>query len=302
MPEKQKNIFIEVERTFPMYALTGANGQLGRLVIKNLLTLVPANQIIATTRDPQKLADIEALGIVVRRADFSDPATLSEAFAGATRLLIISTDTIGQRVEQHKAAIEGAVAAGVNHIVYTSAVHADPNAAHPIPAEHGLTEAALAASGVQWTALRNSFYAEVLKDLVGLLLVNDQLLIPEGSAAHTWVTREDCARAAAGALLGKLTATGPVDVTGPEALRFADLTERYSRISGQSVTAQALPDNEIIAQVVAKGVPAEAAGFLIGLASWIAREMVTTPTDIVEQASGVKPSPVDVVLRTLVTA
>jgi NAD(P)H dehydrogenase (quinone) len=168
-------------------------------------------------------------------------------------------------------------------------------------AEHGQTEAAMAASGVQWTALRNSFYAEVLKSLVDLLLVNDQMLIPEGTAKHSWVTREDCARAAAGALLDKLNVSGPVDVTGPEALSFADVVQRFSQISGRPITARMLPDNEIMALVVAKGVPEGVAGFMIPMACWLAREVATTPTDIVEQASGVKPAPIDVALRSLVT-
>jgi NAD(P)H dehydrogenase (quinone) len=285
-----------------MYALTGASGQLGRLVIQQLLTQVPADQIIATTRNPEGLADLAAKGIVVRRADFNDPATLPGAFAGATSLLIISTDVVGQRVAGHKAAIAAAKEAGVQHIVYTSAPNADPNASHPIIAEHGQTEVALANSGVPWTALRNSFYAEALKDFISLLLVNEQLLIPEGSAKHSWVTREDCARAAAGALLGKLTVSGPVDVTGPEALSFTDIAQRFSQVSSHPVAAHVLPDNEIIAQVLAKGVPEEAAGFVVGFASWVAREVATTPTDIVEQASGVKPAPVDIILRSLVTA
>ncbi len=285
-----------------MYALTGASGQLGRLVLKHLLTQVPANQIIATTRDPEKLADIAAQGVIVRRADFADPATLPAAFEGATRLLIISTDIVGQRVEGHKAAIAGAVAAGVRHIVYTSAPGADANSSFPLTAEHGQTELALAASGVSWTALRNSFYAEVLKGLTDLLLVNGQLLIPEGEGKHCWVTREDCARAAAGALVGRLPDVGPVDVTGPEALSFADLAQRLPHASSHAITAQVLPDNDIISQVVAKGIPADAAGFMVGLASKIAHGGFATPTDTVERASGTKPSPVDVVLNAPVAA
>jgi NAD(P)H dehydrogenase (quinone) len=284
-----------------MYALTGANGHLGRLVLKHLLTQVPADQVIAITRDPQKLADIEALGVVVRRADFSDPTTLPAAFAGVTRLLIISTDVVGQRVEGHKAAIAGAVAAGVGYIAYTSAPDADPNALYPIMAEHGQTEVALAASGVQWTALRNSFYTEVLKDLLGLFQVDEHILIPEGSARHSWITREDCARAAAGALLGKL-ATGPVDVTGPEAFSFTDLVQRLSKLSGRPLVAQVSTDDEITAQIVTRGLPVETASFLAGLASWTAQKLPTSPTDIVEQASGTRPSPVDVILHTLVAA
>jgi NAD(P)H dehydrogenase (quinone) len=284
-----------------MYALTGANGQLGRLVVKQLLTQVSADQIIATTRDPQKLVDIASLGVVVRRADFFDPTTLASAYAGATRLLIISTYVAGKSVELHKAAIAGAVAAGVNHIAYTSTPHADPSSANPLIADHGQTEVALAASGVPWTALRNSFYAEILKDFIDLLLVKRQFLIPEGSAKHSWITREDCARAATGVLIGKLTTTGPVDVTGPEALSFTDLASRLASLSDHQITAHPLPDQEIIAQVTAKGVPADAAISTMRLISWVAHASTENPTDTVERASGTKPTSIDTILRTLVS-
>ncbi len=284
-----------------MYALTGANGQLGRLVLKHLLTQVPANQIIATTRDPQKLADIASLGVVVRSADFSDPSTLATAYTGATRLLIISTYVLGHTVDLHTAAIAGAVEAGVKHIVYTSTPHADPSSANPLIADHGQTEAALAASGVPWTALRNDFYAEALKNFIEFLLVKRQFLIPEGSAKHCWVSREDCARAATGTLLGKLTTTGPIDVTGPEALSFEDLASRLSSFSDHQITAHTLPDQEIIAQITAKGIPAEVASSMVRLISWVAREGSSTPTDIVERTSGTKPTSIDTILRTVVT-
>lgn len=284
-----------------MYALTGANGHLGRLVLKHLLTLVPANQIIATTRDPQKLADIASLGVIVRRADFSDPATLAAAYAGSTRLLIISTYVAGKSVELHKAAIAAAVKAGVEHIVYTSTPHADPDSTNPLLADHGQTEVALAASGISWTALRNSFYSEFLKDFINLLLVKRQFLIPEGSARHCWISREDCARAAVGALTGKLATTGPVDVTGPEALSFADLALRLASFSDHQITAHTLSDQEIIAQIIAKGVPAEAANATMRLISRIAHEASSTPTDIVERASGTRPASIDAILRTLIT-
>ena len=191
---------------------------------------------------------------------------------------------------------------GVGHIIYTSAPKADPNSSNPVLAEHGQTELALANSGAKWTALRNSFYAEVLKGLVELLLVDGQMLIPEAEGKHSWVLREDCARAASGALAGRLPDTGPVDVTGPEALSFAAVARHLSRISGRTITARALPDNEIIARVIAKGVPADAARGRVGMASWLAGNLSTTPTDTVERASGTKPSSVDVVLGTLVFA
>ncbi|HET8843802.1 MAG TPA: hypothetical protein VFN35_20230, partial [Ktedonobacteraceae bacterium] len=127
-----------------------------------------------------------------------------------------------------------------------------------------------------------------------------QLLIPEGTARHSWVTREDCARAAAGALAGRINDSGPLDVTGPEALGFADLAQRLSTLSGKTVTAQVLPEKEILARVLAKGIPETAAGFVVGFAGWTAREVSTSPTDTVERASGSKPASVDAELSTLV--
>jgi NAD(P)H dehydrogenase (quinone) len=292
---------LTTKRIIRMYALTGANGHLGRLVIKHLLTQVPANQIIATTRDPYKLADIACLGVLVRHADFSDPTTLAAAYTGVTRLLIISTYVAGKSVELHTAAIAGAGAAGVQHIIYTSTPHADPGSTNPLIADHGQTEVALAASGVPWTALRNDFYAEALKEFLNLLLVKRQLLIPEGSAKHCWISREDCARAAAGALLGKLTSTGPVDVTGSEALSFADLASRLSSLSDHQITVLALPDQEIIARITAKGIPAEVAVSTVRLISWVAHEASSTPTNSVERAWGTKPTSIDTMLRTLIT-
>jgi NAD(P)H dehydrogenase (quinone) len=285
-----------------MYALTGANGQLGRLVLKHLLTQVPADQIIATTRDPHKLADMASLGVIVRRADFSDPPTLAGAFAGARSLLIISTYVPGKSVELHTAAIAGAVEAGVERLVYTSTPHADPGSAHPLLADHGQTEAALAACGVPWTALRNSFYAEILRDFIAFLLVERRFLVPEGSAKHCWISRDDCARAATGALVGHLPDTGPLDVTGPEALGFADLATRLSGLSNGQITPYPVAEHDIIAQVTAKGVPDAAARATMRLIGWIAQGGTETPTDAVQRASGTKPASIDTILRTLLTA
>ena len=283
-----------------MYAITGANGHLGRLVLKHLLSQVPANQIIATSRDPGKLEDIASLGVIVRRADFAEPSTLMAAYAGATSLLIISTFVAGKTFELHKAAISAAGSAGVSHLVYTSTPNAEPKSGNPLLADHGKTEVALAESGIRWTALRNGYYSEFLKNFLDFLLVKNRFLLPEGLSRHPWISREDCARAAAGALLGKLKTAGTIDVTGPEALSFADLASRMVSLSEHQIAAQTLTDSEIIAEVVKKGVTAEVAASTMRLISWISRESAVSPTDAVELASGIKPEPVDVVLGELV--
>lgn len=127
-----------------MFAVTGAAGHLGRLTIQHLLRHVPASTVLATTCDPARLADLAEAGVTVRRADFADPASLPTAFAGATRLLMISVNGVftGPRVAQHRAVIAAAVATGVGYIAYTSAIGADPAAPSVLARDHGLTEAA----------------------------------------------------------------------------------------------------------------------------------------------------------------
>ncbi|MER6939638.1 NAD(P)H-binding protein, partial [Nocardioides sp. NPDC000441] len=137
-------------------AITGASGQLGRLVADQLLTTVDPAELVLLTRDPAKLADYAERGADVRAADFSKPDELVEAFAGVERVLLISTDAVGARVEGHLAAIDAAVKAGVRHMAYTSV--SGPTADNPagVVADHAATEEALRESGLAWTMLRNN--------------------------------------------------------------------------------------------------------------------------------------------------
>lgn len=280
-----------------MYALTGANGHLGRLVVQNLLEHVPANQILATTRDPEKLADFAGQGVVVRHADLNDPATLAAAFEGATRLLIISTDTLdNHRADQHRAAINAAVQAGVQHLVYTSAPNPDPNAPSPILSTHAETEADLRASGLSYTALRNNIYNNELASTVGLLVGDGKLHTLSGDGKPVWVSREDCARTAAAALYNENTPTGPVNVTGPEALGMPELADRLSKLQGQEIVPQVLTEDEMVAYLGTKGFAPEAAGRFLGILQWLTKGDFGPVSDSVEKITGQKPAPVDTVL------
>lgn len=274
-----------------MYAVSGASGQLGRLVLKHLLTLVPPHQIIATTRTPHDVADLATSGVDVRRADFTDPTGLPAAFAGVTRLLLISTPM--QRVVEHTAAIDAAVSAGVSHIVYTSGINAAPTSPALVQQVHGLTEVALSASYVPWTALRNSYYAEFLPRLIDLLRDGEYVHLPPGEAKVAWVTREDCARTAAFALAGMADLTGPLDVTGPEAVSLAEAVQRWSRIAGHAVTSDIVPEEQLRAFVLAKGLPASFSTILADIAIWANREGYAV-ADTVERVTGSPPAPIEV--------
>lgn len=142
-----------------MIVVTGASGQLGRLVIDRLLQTIPASEIIAAVRSPEKATDLAAKGVQVRQADYAQPATLEDAFAGAKRILLISSSEVGQRVAQHQAVIDAAKRAGVELLAYTSVLHADTSLLG-LAEEHRQTEVALAASGVPGVVLRNGWYHE----------------------------------------------------------------------------------------------------------------------------------------------
>ena len=194
--------------------VTGAAGQLGRRVIHHLLATegVPAKDIIAVTRKPEALADLAAKGVVVRQGSFDDAAGLKTAFAGAKRVLIISTDRIdapGAREVQHANAVNAAAAAGVKHIVYTSMYGCDPGCpVTTLAPSHYATEQALAKSGLSWTVLRHTWYMDGQPGtLAQSLKFGGQLVTAGNDQPVNYVTREDCARVDAAALASDSTTT-----------------------------------------------------------------------------------------------
>lgn len=267
--------------------VTGASGHLGRSAVEELLAR-GASKVIAGTRDPAKLADLAERGVEIRKVDFNDPAGLPAAFAGVDRLLIVSTDGIGTRIAQQTAAVEAAKTAGVKHIVYTSAPAARPNADAGLNPEHFWTEVAIAASGLDFTILRNHMYAE--NNLMSLpqAVASGQLYGLIGDRGTSYVTRADTARTAAGALLsaqGKAIedVTGPAPVTNIERARIA------SDLTGRPVAVVTLSPADLKAGMIAAGLPE---GFAEALTAF-ERDAVSghhgVVTDVVERYSGRRP-------------
>ncbi len=241
--------------------VTGASGQLGRRVIAHLLQSqkVPPQRIIATTRKPESLADLAAQGIVVRKADFEDPASLATAFAGADRLLLISTDALdrpGRRLEQHRNAIDAAAKAGVKHVVYTSMPR--PEAGSPIPfaPDHLGTEQALAASPMSWTVLRHNWYADNLHLSLPNALATGHWYSAAGDGATAYVTREDCARADAAALASADTSKATFDITGPQALSVEQIARLATEVLGKPIQVVPVSPEQLAQGLAAAGVPA----------------------------------------------
>jgi NAD(P)H dehydrogenase (quinone) len=233
--------------------ITGATGHVGRLVVESLLRRgVPAEQIIATGRRTEALADFAGRGVVVRRADYDDPASLREAFAGADKLLLISGSEAGRRVPQHRNAIEAAKAAGVRFIAYTSIAHADTSTLL-LAAEHRATEELLAAAGVPHALLRNAWYYENYTARLPVYLAHG-IVGAAGTGRLSAATRADYAEAAAAVMTGD-GHQGAVYELGGESFTMAELAEVVSAATGQTVTYTDLPVDQYTQVLVGAGLP-----------------------------------------------
>jgi NAD(P)H dehydrogenase (quinone) len=233
--------------------ITGASGQLARLVADYVLTSVAPQDLILTTRTPAVLAAFAARGVAVRHADFAAPHTLREAFAGGERLLLVSATDLAQRTTQHRTAIDAAKAAGVRHVVYTSGLKPEPPNPAVVAPSHYATEQALAQSGLGWTILRNSLYADYQAPEAAQAIASGALVHNRGSGKVAYVAREDCAAVAAAALAASGHAGACYDVTGPEAYSAAGLAALYGELGGRPVVERRVSDAELIGAMVGTG-------------------------------------------------
>ncbi|MDQ0808879.1 NAD(P)H dehydrogenase (quinone) [Streptomyces sp. B3I7] len=238
-----------------MIGITGASGALGRATAEAVLRTVDPRRVVLTTRRPEALADLADLGARVRPADFDDVRGLTAAFEGVDRLLLVSTDNVGARLDQHRAAIAGAAAAGVAHVVYTSVPEPVPGNPAAVVLDHAGTERALRESGLRWTMLRNHLYAHLQVSAVAHAAASGRLVTNHGTGAAAYVTREDCAAAAAAALTQDGHEDRVFEVSGPEAVTAGDLVALAREIGGREVELVAVDDETFAEGLRAAGVP-----------------------------------------------
>jgi NAD(P)H dehydrogenase (quinone) len=246
--------------------VTGASGQLGRLVAGQLLDRLTPGEIVLVTRRPQALADFVERGVEVRRGDFDEPDSLPDAFAGGDRMLMISTLAIGRRAEQHRAAIDAAAAAGVGRIVYTSLTN--PVEGHPSGAvvdDHRETEELLRASDLAWTVLRNAAYSELQVPLGAIAVAYGKLVTNAGDGRVAPISRSDCAAAAVATLTSDGHEGQTYEITGPEALAQADIAELLSEISGRPVQVIHTGDRRLLWGLSRLGTPKPVARAIVDL-------------------------------------
>lgn len=237
-----------------MIAITGATGQLGRLVINALLKKVPASEVIAAVRSPEKAADLAALGVTLRTADYSQPETLKTAFAGVDKLLLISSSEVGQREAQHKAVIDAAKAAGVGFIAYTSLLHADTTPLG-LGVEHRATEAQLKASGIPFALLRNGWYTENYAASIPPALAHHAFIGSVGEGRIASAARADYAAAAAEVISRDDQAGKIYELAGDDSYSLAEFAAEIAKQSGEKVDYVNLPQADFAAALKGAGLP-----------------------------------------------
>lgn len=233
------------------YALTGATGQLGRLVVAELKQRVPTASVTALVRSPDRARD---LGVPVRAFDYNTPEGHVQALIGIDALLLISSNEIGQRAAQHRRVIAAAQAAGVGRVVYTSLLRADTSPLN-LAQEHRDTEQSLIASGLSYTILRNGWYIENYTGNLGPTLAHHALLGSAGEGLISGAARQDYALAAAVALTGDGHANKVYELAGDVPFTLAQLAQELSHQTGQAVYYRDLPEQDYAASLRAMGVP-----------------------------------------------
>jgi NAD(P)H dehydrogenase (quinone) len=279
------------------YVITGATGHLGRLVVEDLLESgVPAQDIVATGRNVDSIADLAARGVQVRHVDFGDASTLDGLFAAGDRVLLVSGTDFGQRVEQHRAVAEAAAAAGVAELLYTSAPRADTTPMR-LATDHRLTEEAIAEIGLPAVILRNGWYFENYLGQLDTYLGLGTILGSSGDGRVSGAARADYAAAASAVL------SAPVDefvgqvleLGGDDSFSRAELAAAISQATGREITFTDVPAAEHVAVLVGAGVPEPVAEVLVDVDASVAqgalvvdsgdlRRVIGRPTTTLDEA------------------
>jgi NAD(P)H dehydrogenase (quinone) len=285
-----------MESVMTVYAVTGATGRLGRLVVEELLSRgVPAADLVAVVRTPSKAADLAERGVQVREGDYSRPETLPAALTGVQRLLLISGSEPGGRVAQHTAVVDAAKAAGVERITYTSILKAD-DTTNPLAGEHLATEQVLRASGIPVTLLRNGWYTENYTEQLEQYRQRGEIVGAAADGKVSAAPRADFAAAAAAALLADGEGVVVHELGGP-AFDFTELAARISDATGTEVAYRDLSVEQHEAELRQAGLDAGTAGFVAGIDASIAAGDLETDSDDLDRLLGRPATPLPDVIR-----
>lgn len=266
-------------------AVTGATGNLGRLVIRGLLQARNAQDIVAIARDKGKAGDLIKLGVQLRVAAYEDPAALEKALEGVDRLLLISSSEVGKRVAQHKNVIDAAKSAGVKYIVYTSAPKASTSDLILAP-EHKATEEYLAACGLPYSIARHNWYTENYAQLVETSKRTGTIVAAAGKGRVASATRADYAAGDIALLLGEGHEGKVYEFSGDYAWDYDELASAIASIIGKPVRYQSVDADTLVGMLKAAGLDQGSAGFVAALDGNIAAGMLSEAGGVLSKLIG----------------
>lgn len=256
-----------------MILVTGASGHLGKKVVQTLLQRVGAANIVVLVRDAAKGAAYSDLGITVRIGDYHDLASLQEAFVGVEKLVFISSGDFNDRIGQHKKVVDAAVSAGVAHVLYTGVSLKDitNSPLQPFLADHYATEDYIKASGLSYTFLQHTLYADVIPMFLGEQVVNTGIYFPAGDGKVAFATREDLGEAIAILVTGDGPINSTYRMTNTKAYSFTEISAILSRLAGKEVGYVSPSAEDFVAALTNYGLPEAiiqmSAAFAAGMAN-----------------------------------
>ncbi|MFB7591164.1 SDR family oxidoreductase [Streptomyces sp. NPDC056169] len=283
--------------------VTGATGQLGRLVIDALLATVPAGSVAAVVRNKEKAADLAERGVELRIADYSRPETLAEAFGAGDRVLLISGSEVGQRVAQHTAVIDAAKAAGVAQLAYTG-ILGGPEADFDLADEHKETERLILASGLPYTFLRNGWYSENYTANLAPVLAHGAVVSNAGEGRIASATRADYAAAAAAVLTGPAEehVNRAYELSGDTAWSHAEYAAEVAAQSGREITYSNVPAEAHLAILTGAGVPEPFAAILVDVDRAVEHGALALRTGDLARLIGRPTTPIAVTIKEALAA
>ncbi|WP_338876075.1 SDR family oxidoreductase [Spirosoma sp. SC4-14] len=271
-----------------MIAITGASGHLGKATLEFLVTQTSPETLVALVRDPEKVTDLSAKGIQVRKGDYDDSATLVSSLAGVDKLVLISGSTIGEeRIRQHTTVIEAAKEAGVKHVFYTSSPSPSANALFGAAIDHFHTENVLKESGLTYTIFRNNLYLDILPMVIGDAAQSGKLYYPAGDGKVSFVLRADIAEGLAKALTTDGHENQVYEIGAPTAWSFGDIAEALSH-NGKPVAYIDIPNSAYEAELL-KHLPAPIATLYAGMAEGMKQNDFNKPDITLEKLLGRTP-------------
>jgi NAD(P)H dehydrogenase (quinone) len=283
-----------------MILVTGASGQLGRIVVQNLLGHVPADQIAALVRDETKVADLKAQGVQIRVGDYDDTAALDRAMQGVNRALLIAGTDEQKRVQQHRNVLSAARTAGVQGVAYTSRTLKDRSTlANRLMEGHFQTEDDVKESGLPYAIFRNVLYMDAIVQFVGERVFETGINLPAGEGRVAFALRSDMGEAIARSLVeGGWTQT-VYHLTGSQAYSFADVAAELSALSGRAVAYTPADAPAFLAQMTGRGVPEVVAGRVVGFMTDIKNGQEDEVSPDLERLLGRQPASLREGLKTL---